>query len=114
VPKSPSLFLAGRKPYAEREHDRKRRFNVDRPRECSRLYDYRWTRYRAVYLAEHPLCVECLRAGVAEPATVIHHVRDHRGDAALFWDQGNHVAICKRCHDAHTARTVLNFRPGRQ
>jgi 5-methylcytosine-specific restriction protein A len=37
-------------------------------------------------------------------ATVVDHVVPHRGDAALFWDEVNWAALCKRCHDAKTAR----------
>ena len=28
----------------------------------------------------------------------------HRSDPVLFWDEANWAALCKRCHDAKTAR----------
>ncbi|MFG1256325.1 HNH endonuclease signature motif containing protein [Xanthobacter flavus] len=30
---------------------------------------------------------------------VCDHVRPHRGDPALFWDEGNLQTLCKPCHD---------------
>jgi 5-methylcytosine-specific restriction protein A len=35
---------------------------------------------------------------------VVDHVVPHRGDPVVFWDQDNWRALCKRCHDAKTAR----------
>ncbi len=67
-----------------------------------RGYTTRWDRYRKVFLAKHPLCVEC--ASATSPrvtaATVVDHVRPHKGYHALFWDPANHGAVCKPCHDA--------------
>lgn len=52
----------------------------------------------------NPWCVACASEGVAEAATVVDHVRPHRGDAVLFWDRANWAALCKRHHDSKTAR----------
>jgi 5-methylcytosine-specific restriction protein A len=30
---------------------------------------------------------------------VCDHKVPHRGNAALFWDEGNLQTLCKRCHD---------------
>jgi 5-methylcytosine-specific restriction endonuclease McrA len=30
---------------------------------------------------------------------VCDHIRAHRGDAALFWDEANLQTLCKPCHD---------------
>ena len=46
----------------------------------------------------------CQAAGRVVPATVVDHVVPHRGDPVLFWDEGNWARLCKRCHDAKTAR----------
>jgi 5-methylcytosine-specific restriction enzyme A len=67
------------------------------------LYDTRWQRYRLTFLAEHPLCVECRRNGQLFPATVVDHVKPHRGDYELFWDPSNHQGLCRSCHDRKTA-----------
>ena len=54
------------------------------------------------YLATHPLCVRCMAEGRYTKATVVDHIKPHRGDSALFWDQDNWQALCKRCHDRKT------------
>lgn len=69
-----------------------------------RGYDARWRRARRLHLAEHPLCVSCEAAGIVTPATVVDHIRPHRGDARLFWDQRNWQSLCKVCHDRKTRR----------
>ena len=68
--------------------------------EFSKLYDARWRRYRKMFLAEHPVCVECGRAAV-----VCDHIKDHMGDYDAFWDPTNHQPLCKSCHDSKTAKT---------
>ena len=37
------------------------------------------------------------------PASVVDHIKPHKGDYDLFWDEANHQALCKRCHDIKTA-----------
>lgn len=74
-----------------------------------RGYNSRWQRARAAYLAAHPLCVECAKHGRVTPARVVDHVRPHRGDQALFWDERNWQALCDHtspfdCHGAKTGR----------
>ena len=50
----------------------------------------------------HPLCVQCLKEGHAVTATVVDHIRPHRGDPVLFWDEKNWQSLCKPCHDKKT------------
>ena len=54
------------------------------------------------YLATHPLCVKCMSVGRYTKATVVDHIKPHRGDSVLFWDRDNWQALCKRCHDRKT------------
>jgi 5-methylcytosine-specific restriction protein A len=83
---------------------------VDRDRRGSsseRGYGARWQAYRASFLLGHPLCVLCLVSGPPKgdgrraitPATVVDHIRAHKGDPILFWDPENHRAVCKPHHD---------------
>ena len=66
----------------------------------SRLYDtQRWKRARRLFLAEHPICSMCQAAGRVRLATVVDHIVPHRGDAELFFDEGNWSPLCKPCHD---------------
>ncbi|CQR75082.1 hypothetical protein SpAn4DRAFT_4446 [Sporomusa ovata] len=36
------------------------------------------------------------------------HIKAHRGDQVLFWDQSNWQPLCKKCHDKKT-RTADQF-----
>jgi 5-methylcytosine-specific restriction endonuclease McrA len=67
---------------------------------ASRGYGSRWRRFRASFLASHPLCVMCLASGRTTQASVVDHIVPHRGDMALFWQPGNHQALCKEHHDS--------------
>jgi 5-methylcytosine-specific restriction protein A len=67
-------------------------------------YGAAWRRARARFLREHPDCAECKRQGHTTPATVVDHVRPHRGDPVLFWDETNWASSCKSHHDAKTRR----------
>ena len=82
-------------------HDLKRQYYCDHPRGTStaRGYGQRWRKARARFLRAHPWCVLC-----GAPATVVDHREPHRGDASLFWDEGNWQPMCKPCHDSKTAR----------
>jgi len=72
-------------------------------------YGSRWQRARAGYLAHHPLCVDCQSRGRATIATVVDHIKPHKGDMVLFWDSSNWAPLCKPCHDSKTAREDGGF-----
>ena len=67
----------------------------------SSMYNYRWQRYRLQFLKSNPLCVECDKLGKLTLATVVDHIQKHEGDTTLFWDESNHQALCKHCHDSY-------------
>ncbi len=49
----------------------------------------------------------CQMCGKVEPDTsqlVADHRQPHRGDEALFWDDGNLWCLCKPCHDGTKQR----------
>jgi 5-methylcytosine-specific restriction protein A len=81
-------------PIRRREQDRQRGSAQ------ARGYDATWQKASKAFLAAHPWCA----CGCGRSATVVHHVRPHRGDRALFWDAVNWRALAKRCHDAITGR----------
>lgn len=58
---------------------------------------------RPAQLLREPWCRECAKRGVRTWATVVDHVKPHRGDWAMFIDRGNLQSLCKRCHDRKTA-----------
>lgn len=68
----------------------------------SRGYGRQWQKAARAYLAAHPLCVRCMAEGRYTRATVVDHIKPHRGDQTLFWDRDNWQALCKSCHDRKT------------
>ena len=69
--------------------------------EYFKLYNNkRWRRYRQMFLAGHPLCVEC-----GHEATVVDHIKDHKGDYDTFWEPSNHAAMCAYCHNQKTGKS---------
>nr|DAP38490.1 MAG TPA: HNH endonuclease [Caudoviricetes sp.] len=67
---------------------------------AQRGYGSAWRRARARFLQDHPLCVMCLAEGKLTPATVVDHIKPHRGDQTLFWDVSNWQPLCKEHHDS--------------
>ena len=69
---------------------------------AARGYGARWQRLSKLFLLSHPLCAKCQREGKYVKATVVDHIRPHRGDPGLFWDQTNWQPLCKHHHDVKT------------
>jgi len=67
-----------------------------------RGYDRRWKAIRKRYLIAYPLCFECMRTGVLEPATEVHHIVPLRDGGSS--DYSNLMALCKSCHSKYTAK----------
>lgn len=59
-----------------------------------------WRVLRKAHLRKQPLCVLCKRRGHVAAATVVHHIRAHKGNWELFKDPNNLQSLCKRCHDS--------------
>lgn len=62
-----------------------------------------WRKARIAFLREHPFCAMCGKALRGADA-VVDHIRPHRGDPVLFWDENNWQALCKFCHDSRKQR----------
>jgi len=75
-----------------------RKKDAQRANSNSRGYNYKWQQARASFLRKYPYC-DC-----GAKATVVDHIIPHRGDMKLFWDKSNWQPLCKKCHDAKTAR----------
>ena len=70
-----------------------------------------WTEdLRPGQLLREPCCRECARRGIRTPATDVDHVRDHRGDWALFTDRDNLQSLCHSCHSRKTMRELWQNR----
>lgn len=78
-----------------RDRERRARFDRTRPNARQRGYTRQWDKARTDYLSAHPTCRYC-----QEPATVVDHIKPHRGDMALFWNQSNWQPLCTRCHSS--------------
>ncbi len=87
------------------QHKRESRKVSDAKRASSseRGYSAAWQRAREGFLRKHPLCKACLDKGDVTQASVVDHIKPHRGDKDLFWDRDNWQPLCKPCHDRKTA-----------
>ena len=64
-----------------------------------RGYDHRWRIRSKHFLQRNPLCVMCEKEGKLTVATIVDHIRPHRGDPVLFNDVRNWQPLCKAHHD---------------
>src|SRR5688572_20756399 len=69
-------------------------------------YGRAWKTARAIYLREHPWCVDCLTENKQIPATELDHKIPHRGDVEQFWNREQWQGLCRSHHAAKTAREV--------
>ena len=74
-----------------------------------RGYTGAWQRARKGWLAKHPLCVKHEQKGEVVAASVVDHIKPHKGDMTLFWDSTNWQSLCKPCHDHKTATEDSTF-----
>ncbi|WP_338080605.1 HNH endonuclease signature motif containing protein [Cohnella luojiensis] len=44
-----------------------------------------------------------MEAGRVVAATVVDHIKPHKGNKILFWDKNNWQPLCKQHHDRKTA-----------
>ena len=78
-----------------------KRGNMHRPESShKRGYNYRWSKYRKIFLKENPLCVFCSKMGKVVAANVVDHIEPHKGDYNLFWNKSNHQPLCTTCHQS--------------
>ena len=97
VLKSNLPILAGRQmiqPGKRNDYGRKQNFQ--------KLYNYQWTKTRARFLKERPLCVSCKAEGKICAATEVDHIIPHKGNEKLFWDADNWQPLCISCHSKKT------------
>ena len=66
----------------------------------------RWKRLRQSVLSREPLCRACAQESRWTLATVVDHIRPHRGDEALAYEPTNLQPLCAHHHSAKTAAEV--------
>lgn len=105
VPGCPVLSTGG--PCEQHRKQRRQEADSRKDRATRALYDtQRWHRFRAAYLASHPLCVDPfgLHGDTPVLAKIVDHIQDHHGDERLAWDEDNLQGLCVSCHSTKTAR----------
>lgn len=76
-----------------------------RPNANARGYDRHWQKVRAEYIAEHPLCEDCLDQGKTTPVYDVDHIIPlSQGGERL--DKENMRSLCRKCHNIKTRRQV--------
>lgn len=83
--------------------------------EYRRLYKTaRWRELRLRILARDLYtCRVCGRLEGGKGQMVANHIRPHKGDEALFWDEENLAATCKPCHDSTIQRNERRAETGK-
>ena len=95
-------------PYCDSHRKQSTRYNEQfRQSSNDRGYDARWRKARLMYLKKFTLCAECLKQERIELATDVDHIKPHKGDYEMFWDQRNWQSLCHSCHSRKTARERL-------
>ena len=67
----------------------------------------RWRNARKEFLKSHPYCYIC-----GESAKIVDHIRPHRGNIDLFYDEENFQSMCWSCHSKKTLKENNFFNGG--
>jgi 5-methylcytosine-specific restriction protein A len=92
---------------------------------ASRGYGSHWARYRAGFLAAHPLCGDrtpdapattdslCAKERRVVAASVVDHIVPVTGpDDPTFFEPNAHQALCETCHNRKRQRESLDAQRG--
>lgn len=60
----------------------------------------RWRQLRARHLARFPLCEFCKKDGQLTAGSIVDHIKPHKGDPILFWDEANFQTLCPTHHSS--------------
>ena len=63
-----------------------------------------WHKLRKQQLAIEPCCKYCDDVGHVVLATIVDHIKRHKGDEKLFFDADNLQSLCKEHHDSTKRR----------
>lgn len=75
-----------------------------------RGYGNKWQKARLQFLKDNPLCKFCLESTPSRItlATVVDHIKAHKGNSKLFWSHSNWQPLCKPHHDSTKQRMEKN------
>jgi 5-methylcytosine-specific restriction protein A len=69
-----------------------------------RGYGWDWQKFQPRFLAENPLCQDCLDKGIVTAASEVHHVVKIKDRPDRKLDPDNCKALCKPCHLKRSAK----------
>jgi 5-methylcytosine-specific restriction protein A len=100
------------------QHQKAKRDYEQRFQSGGGKYGRPWRRATQQWIAADPdtraWCTHCKAEGKDVLGEETDHIRPHRGDQALFWDEANWQRLCRRHHSMKTAQEVREgFQPGR-
>lgn len=83
-----------------------RQQDYDRRRGPARQFygSKRWRKFRAAFLAAHPLCQDCEAQGQVTAAVEVHHDQKRRDNPEATFDPDACRSLCKPCHSRRTRR----------
>lgn len=94
--------------YCEAHRQERKRYARKRTKEENQahnaLYDNTWRVVRKHFIAEHPLCKDCLDEGTVRAAEEVHHIMKANEHPDLRLDANNLMSLCKAHHNLRTAR----------
>lgn len=111
-------------PWCTQRHEgaRQQRLEEQRPDVHALYASALWRRLRGLQLHQHPLCGqraaeayadgwrgECHDTRRIRAATVLDHIRAHKGDLGLFWDPRNRQSLCADCNRIKAIRYEGGF-----
>lgn len=64
----------------------------------AKRYDSKWRKLSERYRHDHPLCQDCDKQDIVEPATEVHHIIPISEAPDRRLDVKNLISLCHRCH----------------
>ena len=100
--------LIGAAPRSEQERNQHR----DRAQAWRKWYRIaRWKALRIkIFKRDLFTCRMCARLEGKTSQLVCDHIKPHRGNAAMFWNEDNLQTLCKRCHDTEKQKAEQDSR----
>ena len=84
--------------YCEKHKPPPYQYQDKRESASKRGYDRRWQVFSRQFIANNPLCVECLRDNKYEPAVLVHHIIPLKQNGDKY-DENNLMPLCFNCHE---------------
>lgn len=97
-----------RHPVQPRQREWDKQYDERRGTASSRGYDRRWYRLRNQFIAENPLCKECMKKGIVKAADEVDHIIPIKVAPHLRLVKTNLQSLCKSCHAIKTRADSLS------